>query len=109
MNLHSIDWWPAMMNPILGLSLQLSMPTCVQAGGVCAVAGATGAAINANTIKIQYFDIHGLIPFVIVSGSVPDHSFLRSEIRRHRPTYRPPPRADPIWEPAPASRPGPPL
>jgi len=29
-NRHSIDWWPTIMNPTLGFSLQLSIPVWVQ-------------------------------------------------------------------------------
>ena len=63
---HSIDWWPTIMNPMLGLSLQLSIPVWVHVG-VWAEAGpvsATDVAQRANAFgliitpfRIFYFKI----------------------------------------------------
>src|SRR5262249_16645651 len=53
---HSIDWWPAMMKPMLGLSLHVNRPTCAQFLGAWADAGAvTITASTANNDSMLAF------------------------------------------------------
>src|SRR4029453_10765764 len=54
-----------MMKPMLGLSLHVSMPTCVQVLGVCADAGAAkiSAASTVVTIRMAFITIDLLVYF----------------------------------------------
>src|SRR6185369_2888820 len=61
---HSIDWWPTIMKPMLGLSLQLSIPVWVHVG-VWAEAGpasATNVAQSANALGFMIMP-YPLLPF----------------------------------------------
>jgi hypothetical protein len=51
---HSIDWWPKITNPMLGLSLQLSMPVWLHVA-VWAEAGPVNATNAAQRAKALGF------------------------------------------------------
>src|SRR4029079_10388366 len=52
-NRHSIDWWPAIIKPMLGLTTHLSIPACVHDGGGWAPTGAASSAPSASAATVQ--------------------------------------------------------
>src|SRR5262245_55480320 len=83
-----------MMKPMLGLSLQVSMPTCVHVLGACADAGAakTSASnkVEANE-RILYISYSSCLSNRGGTGnSRKPAADSRSDDKRHRPPRRPP-------------------
>src|SRR5580700_9916475 len=50
-----MDWWPAITNPMLGLSLQVKTPTCVHEGCALVRAGeAKATSASATTTRMRF-------------------------------------------------------